>query len=137
MRAFNTFTRFSSTLAVAVALGAIGALAQGPGPAGAPPQGPGAGPAPAPGRAGGPPPGFGGPPPPTQGFESNIQIPANYTPQEAAAAAVVETWVRTTAAHDLDGAMSVIDPNILVRPDPAEKPEYGPVPQCSAYPVTR
>ena len=133
MRTFNTFTRFCASLALALALGAIGALAQGPGPAGAPPQGPGAGPAP--GRAGGP--GFGGPPPPTQGFESNIQVPANYTPQEVAAAAIVETWVRTTAAHDLDGAMSVLDDNILVRPDPAEKPEYGPVAQCSAYPFTR
>ena len=119
MSAFNSFTRFSATLALALALGAIGALAQGPG------------------RAGGPPPGFGGPPPPTQGFESNIQVPANYTPQEAAAAAVVETWVRNTAAHDLDGAMSVLDNNILVRPDPAERPEYGPVAQCSAYPFTR
>ena len=137
MSAFNTSTRFCASLALALAIGAVGALAQGPGPAGAPPQGPGAGLAPGPGRAGGPPPGFGGPPPATQGFESNIQVPANYTPQEAAAAAVVETWVRTTAAHDLDGAMSVLDDKILVRPDPAEKPEYGPVAQCSAYPFTR
>ena len=64
-------------------------------------------------------------------------MPATYTPQEAAAVAVVDTWINRTAAHDLDGAMSVIDNNILTRPDPAEKPEYGPVAQCSGYPFTR
>ena len=123
----STFTRHCASLALALSLGAVSALAQGPG----------AGPVPAPGRAGGPPPLAFGPPPPTQGFESNIQVTANYSPQEASAAAVVETWVSRSAAHDLDGAMSVIDNNILVRPDPAEKPEYGPVAQCSAYPFTR
>jgi len=118
-----------ASLAVALPLSAIGVLAQGPGAAGGPPQG---------ARAGGPPPpGFGGPPPPTQGFESNIQIPTTYTPQEAAAVAVVDTWVRTTAAHDLDGAMSVLDNNMIVRPDPARQPAYGPVAQCSSYPFPR
>ncbi len=137
MTTFN-FKRFGASLSLALLFGAIGAVAQGPGAGGPPPQGPGAGPGQAPGRAGGPPPpGFGGPPPPTQGFESNTQVTATYTPQEAAAVAVVETWVNRTAAHDLDGAMAVIDNNILVRPDPAEKPEYGPVAQCSAYPFTR
>jgi hypothetical protein len=125
----NPFKRFSASLAVALFLGAISALAQGPGARGAAPQGRGAG--------GAPPPGFGGAPPPTQGFESNVQLPANYRPQEAAAAAVVETWVRTTAAHDLDGAMSVLDNNIIVRPDPARQPAYGPVAQCSSYPFPR
>ena len=118
MSAFN-FTRFGASLSLALQLGAIVAVAQGPGAGGPPP------------------PGFGGPPPPTQGFESNIQVPATYTLQEAAAVAVVDTWVNRTAAHDLDGAMSVIDNNILTRPDPAEKPEYGPVAQCSGYPFTR
>lgn len=122
----STFTRCCASLALALSFGAVSALAQVPG----------ASLAPAPGRAGVPPPAF-GPPPPIQGFESNIQVTASYTPQEAAAAAVVETWVNRTAAHDLDGAMAVIDNNILVRPDPAEKPEYGPVAQCSAYPFTR
>ncbi len=85
-----------------------------------------------------PPPGAGlPPPPPTQGFESNIQIPATYTPQEAAAVGVVENWVRTTAAHDLDGAMSVLADNIIVRPDPARQPAYGPVAQCASYPFPR
>src|SRR6478672_8802885 len=77
-----TFKRFCAALAVALPLGAIVALAQAPGPGGPAGRGPAAG--------GPPPPGFGGPPPPTQGFESNIQIPATYTPQEAAAVAVVE-----------------------------------------------
>jgi hypothetical protein len=120
------FGRLCASLALALPLGAIGALAQGPGAGGPPAQGPG---------AGGPlPPGFGAPPPPTQGFESNVQIPANYTPQEAAAVAVVEAWVRNTAAHNLDGAMSVLDNNMIVRPDPARQPAYGPVAQCSSYP---
>jgi len=43
-------------------------------------------------------------------------------PQEAAAVNVVENWVRTSAAHDLDGAMSVLDSNLIVRPDPARQP---------------
>ena len=115
----STFKRFCASLAVVLSFGAIIALAQGPGPGGAPP------------------PGFGGPPPPTQGFESNIQLPANYLPQEAAAVNVVENWVRTTAAHDLDGAMSVLDNNMIVRPDPARQPAYGPVAQCSSYPFPR
>ena len=117
------FKRLCASLALALLLGATGAVAQGPGAAGAPVPGPGRGALP--------------PPPPTQGFESNIQVPANYTPQEAAAVAVVETWVRTTAAHDLDGAMSMLDPNLIVRPDPARQPAYGPVAQCSSYPFPR
>src|SRR5665213_1776026 len=115
----STIKRFCASVAVVLSFGAIVALAQGPGPGGAPP------------------PGFGGPPPPTQGFESNIQLPANYLPQEAAAVNVVENWVRTTAAHDLDGAMSVLDNNMIVRPDPARQPAYGPVAQCSSYPFPR
>ncbi len=83
-------------------------------------------------RQGGPP-----PPPPTQGFESNTQIPANYTPQEAAAAALVETWVNRTAAHDLDGAMAVIDNNILSRPDAVFQMASGPTTHCAAYFFTR
>lgn len=116
----STFKRCCATLAVVLTLGAIVALAQGRGPGGAPPPG------------GGPP-----PPPPTQGFESNIQLPANYLPQEAAAVNVVENWVRTSAAHDLDGAMSVLDSNLIVRPDPARQPAYGPVALCSSYPFPR
>jgi hypothetical protein len=122
----SNLKRFCASLALVLSVGAIVALAQGPG-AGGPPV---------PGRAGGPPGGF-PPPPPTQGFESNIQVTANYNPQEAAAVAVVETWVNRTAAHDLDGAMSVLDNNIIVRPDPARQPAYGPVAQCSSYPFTR
>jgi hypothetical protein len=58
-------------------------------------------------------------------------------PQEAAAVNVVENWVRTSAAHDLDGAMSVLDSNLIVRPDPARQPAYGPVALCSSYPFPR
>jgi hypothetical protein len=115
----SQFNRFCASLAVALSVGAIAALAQGPAAGGPPVQG----------RAGGPPGGF-PPAPPTQGFESNIQVTANYNPQEAAAVAVVETWVDRTAAHDLDGAMSVLDNNIIVRPVPARQPAYGPVAQC-------
>lgn len=104
--------RFCVSLAVALSLAAIGALAQVPGP-GLPP------------------------PPPTQGFESNIQVPATYTPHEAAAVAVVEGWVRNTAAHDLDGAMGLLDDNIVSRPDPARQAAYGPAAQCASYPFTR
>ena len=132
MSTFN-FTRFGASLSLALLLGAIGALAQGPGAGGPPPQGPGAGGPPGQGPGRGAPPA----PPPTQGFESNTQVTANYTPQEAAAVAVVETWVNRTAAHDLDGAMSLLDNNIIVRPDPARQPAYGPVAQCSSYPFTR
>ncbi len=133
----SEFKRFCGVLALALPLGAIVALAQGPGAGGPPPQAPGAGGPPVQGRgAGGPPGGF-PPPPPTQGFESNVQLTANYTPQEAAAVAVVEAWVEHTAAQNLDGAMSVLDNNMIVRPDPARQPAYGPVPQCASYPFTR
>lgn len=118
------FKRFCASLAFALILGAIGALAQGPGRGGAPGQGPGPGFVPP-------------PPPPTQGFESNIQLPANYNAQEAAAVAVVETWVRNTAAHNLDGTMSVLDDNLIVRPDPARQPAFGPAALCSSYPFPR
>jgi len=103
----------AGVLAMAVMVpGAIGVVAQGPGRGAAPP-------------------------PPTQGFESNTQIPANYTPQEAAAVAVVENWVNRTAAHDLDGAMAVIDNNIISRPDPVFQMAYGPVIHCASYLFTR
>jgi ketosteroid isomerase-like protein len=128
------FKRFFAGLAFALLLGVVGAVAQGPaagappaqgrGAAGAPPQGPGPGFTPP-------------PPPPTQGFESNIQLPATYTPQEAAAVAVAEAWVRNTAAHNLDGTMSLLDDNLITRPDPARQPAYGPVAQCSSYPFPR
>ena len=128
------FKRFSASLAFTLILGAIGALAQGPGAGGAPPQGPGRGGAP----GQGPGPGFvPPPPPPTQGFESNVQLPANYNAQEAAAVEVVETWVRNTAAHNLDGTMSVLDDKLIVRPDPARQPAVGPAALCSSYPFPR
>jgi len=121
-KATLAFKRFCASLGLALSLGAISALAQGPGAGGPPAQGPG---------------GAAPPAPPTQGFESNVQIPANYTPQEAAAVAVVEAWVNSTAAHDLDAAMAVLDDNIISRPDPARQMAYGPAAQCASYPFTR
>ena len=125
----SKFKRFCASLGLALSLGAIGALAQGPGAGGPPPQGPGAGGPPGQGPGRGAPP----PPPPTQGFESHTQIPANYTPQEAAAVALVETWVNRTAAHDLDGSMAVMDNSILSRPDAAFQLASGPATHCAAY----
>jgi len=64
-------------------------------------------------------------------------LPANYNAQEAAAVEVVETWVRNTAAHNLDGTMSVLDDKLIVRPDPARQPAVGPAALCSSYPFPR
>ena len=128
----TTITRFGATLALALSLGAIGVLAQGRGAGPAPPQGPAQGPG-----AGATPGAPGAPAPPRQGFESNVQLTSTYTPQESSAVAVVEEWVKQTAAHNLDGAMAVLDDKILVRPDPARQMAVGPVAQCSSYPFTR
>src|ERR1019366_2009864 len=73
----STIKRFCASLAVVLSFGAIVALAQGPGPGGAPP------------------PGFGGPPPPTQGFESNIQLPA-----ELQGFAAFYRWLVNAKARD-------------------------------------
>lgn len=65
------------------------------------------------------------------------QAPADYSAEEAAAAAVVVEWVRATAEHDLPAAMIVINDDIMVRPDPARQMAYGAAAQCASYPFTR
>ena len=37
---------------------------------------------------------------PRQGFEATAQNPADYTPQEAAAVALILRWIETTNNHD-------------------------------------
>jgi hypothetical protein len=126
--------RVARTLAHLVAGGAllliIGAAgisqAQGPAPAQGQPQGQP------------PPPGRGrGIRLPQQGFESTGQNPANYTPAEAAAVAVVVKWVETTASHDLAAHMALIDDNIVFRPDPTSALRRGARAYCGAYGFVR
>ncbi len=58
------------------------------------------------------------PPLPRQGYENTGQDPANYTPEEKAAVAVVERWIETINARDTAGHMAIIDENITFRGDP-------------------
>lgn len=103
------------------------------------------GPPPAPGQPQGTPPGRAGQPPgqgrgirlPQQGFEATGQNPANYTPAEAAAAAVIVKWIDTTASHDLAAHMALIDDNIVFRPDPTSALRRGARAYCGAYGFVR
>ena len=70
---------------------------------------------------------------PQQGFEATGQNPANYTPAEAAAVAVVVKWVETTASHDLAGHMALIDDNIVFRGDPISPLWRGARAYCGSY----
>jgi hypothetical protein len=95
-------------------------------------------------EAQGPPPAQGQPPGqgrglrlPQQGFEVTGQNPANYTPAEAAAVAVVVKWVETTANHDLAAHMALIDDNIVFRPDPTSALRRGARAYCGAYGFVR
>jgi hypothetical protein len=74
---------------------------------------------------------------PRQGFEATGQNPANYTPEEAAAVAVVVKWVETTANHDLAAHMALIDDNIVFRPDPKSALRRGARAYCGAYGFVR
>ena len=92
----------------------------------------------------GPPPAQGQPPGqgrglrlPQQGFEVTGQNPANYTPAEAVAVAVVVKWVETTANHDLAAHMALIDDNIVFRPDPTSALRRGARAYCGAYGFVR
>ena len=60
-----------------------------------------------------------------QGFEANGQLPANYTPEEAAAVAVVKKWIDTTNTKDLAAHMALIDDKVIHRGDPAEALGHG------------
>ena len=70
---------------------------------------------------------------PRQGFEATGQNPANYTPAEAAAVAVVVKWVETTANHDLAAHMALIDDNIVFRGDPISPLWRGARAYCGSY----
>jgi hypothetical protein len=114
--------------ALMLAVGSAGsAAAQGQ----APPQ-PAQGQPPGPARGRGP-----GIQLPRQGFEATGQNPANYTPEEAAAVAVVTKWVQTTTNHDLAAHMALIDDNIVFRPDPTSALRRGARAYCGAYGFVR
>ena len=70
---------------------------------------------------------------PRQGFEATGQNPANYTPEEAAAVAVVKKWVETTANHDLAAHMALIDDDIVFRGDPISPLWRGARAYCGSY----
>ena len=77
------------------------------------------------------------PPPQQQGFEATGQLPANYTPEEAAAVAVVKKWIDTTNTKDLAAHMALIDDKIIHRGDPAEALGHGARGYCAAYGFVR
>jgi hypothetical protein len=74
---------------------------------------------------------------PRQGFEATGQNPANYTPDEAAAVAVVKKWVDTTNSHDLAGHMALIDNDVVFRPDPISPLFRGARAYCGSYGFVR
>jgi len=74
---------------------------------------------------------------PRQGFEATGQTPANYTPDEAAAVAVVKKWVDTTNSHDLAGHMALIDADVVFRPDPISPLFRGARAYCGSYGFVR
>ena len=74
---------------------------------------------------------------PRQGFEATGQNPANYTPDEAAAVAVVKKWIETTNNHDLAAHMALIDNDVVFRPDPTSALRRGARAYCGAYGFVR
>ena len=119
--------------ALMLVIGAAGiSQAQGPAPAQGQPQ------AQAPAQGRGQPAGGGrGIRLPQQGFEATGQNPANYTPAEAAAAAVVVKWIETTTNHDLAAHMALIEDNIVFRGDPTSPLRRGARAYCGAYGFVR
>lgn len=89
-------------------------------------QGPAQGPTQPPGRGR-------GVPLPRQGFEATGQNPANYTPQEAAAVALMLKWIETTNNHDTPGHMALIDDNIAFRGDPVRPIQRGARGYCAQF----
>jgi len=110
----------------------IGAAGSAPAQGQAPPPAPAQGQPQAPGRGRGP-----GIQLPRQGFEATGQNPANYTPDEAEAVAVVTKWVETTNSHDLAGHMALIDDDVVFRPDPTSALRRGARAYCGAYGFVR
>jgi hypothetical protein len=70
---------------------------------------------------------------PQQGFESTAQNPATYTPQEAAAVAVILKWIDTTNSHDTPAHMALVDDNVAYRGDPLEPLRRGAQGYCAAF----
>jgi limonene-1,2-epoxide hydrolase len=69
---------------------------------------------------------------PKQGFENTGQNPANYTPAERTAVAVVEKLIDTMDHHDTAGHMALIAPNVIFRGDALEAElRVGPDHYCS------
>jgi hypothetical protein len=121
----NKFKLISAGFGLALVLGTVGVLAQAGRPA-----------APAPANLNYPMPnGFISTP--GYGFETTGQIPSKYTPQEAAAAAVVLKWIDTINAHDLAAHMALIDDNIIARPDPQRILSHGAQAYCSSFGFVR
>jgi hypothetical protein len=128
-RAARTLAHLVAAGALMLVIGSTGRT-EAQGPAQGPPQGQAAGRGQAPG-------GGRGIRLPQQGFEITGQNPANYTPAEAAAVAVVVKWVETTATHDLAAHMALIDDNIVFRPDPTSALRRGARAYCGAYGFVR
>ena len=117
--------------ALTLVIGAGGtAQTQGQPPAQGQPAKPGQPPAPGPGRGRG----F---VLPQQGFQATGQSPANYTPEEAAAVAVVQKWIETSNKHDLAAHMALVDDNIAFRGDPSEPLLRGARGYCAAFGFVR
>jgi hypothetical protein len=112
----NSFKLFRAGLGLMVVLGADAPLAQ-QAPAPAPP--------------------FAPPNQQQQGFEGTGQLPANYTPEEAEAVAVVRKWIDTTNTKDLAAHMALIDDKVVHRGDPAEALGHGARGYCAAYGFVR
>lgn len=70
---------------------------------------------------------------PRQGFEATAQDPANYTPQEAAAVALVLKWIETTNSHDTPSHMALVGDNAAFRGDPLEPLRRGARGYCAAF----
>ncbi len=74
---------------------------------------------------------------PQQGFEATGQDPTKYTPEEAAAVAVVQKWIETSNNHDVAAHMALIDDNIVHRGDPTEELSHGARSYCAAFGFVR
>lgn len=71
---------------------------------------------------------------PRQGFENTGQNPANYTPEEKAAVAIVEKWIEAVANQDTAAHMALIDDDIVYRTDPLEPLGHGARNYCAQGP---
>lgn len=72
-----------------------------------------------------------------QGFEATSQNPANYTPEEAAAVAVVKKWIDTTNTKDLAAHMALVDDNVVFRGDSSAPLKQGALGYCTYFTFIR